>query len=75
MEKKIVYPKAREFGKMWNVINEMCQNPKRIMIVPSEKVKKQKEKLYPYLVGQFKTWEELNKKTTNNFPKFEDEVR
>lgn len=58
--KKILSLRIRRAGKMFNAINEMLQNPKRIMLVSQER-KKELEKLYPYLKGRFKTNKELNK--------------
>ena len=58
---------------MFNAINEMVQNPRRIMLV-TEKRKKELESLHPYLKGRFKTKQELNKKTQSGFPHFPDEV-
>lgn len=61
---KTILIKNRHAGKMFNAVNDLVQNPTKIMIC-SDNAKKEYQRLYPYVAKQFKTWKEVNKKVLN----------
>ena len=66
---KEIVIKNRPFGKTWNMINDLVQNPKKVCVCSLAR-KKQLQKQFPELKDKFKTWKEVTKKVEISMPKF-----